>query len=172
MAERYELKRSRRKTLSVEVTREGRVIVRAPLRVSGAQIERFVPAHADWISRAQQRQRERLIAHPEPDDARRAELIRRAKTELPPKVAHYARMMGVQPTGLTITSARTRFGSCSGKNRICFSWRLMDYPEAAVDYVVVHELAHIVHKNHGPQFWALVERYMPDYRACRALLRE
>ena len=172
MAERYELKRSRRKTLSVEVTREGRVIVRAPLRVSGAQIERFVTAHADWISRAQQRQRERLIAHPEPDDARRAELIRRAKTELPPKVAHYARMMGVQPTGLTITSARTRFGSCSGKNRICFSWRLMDYPEAAVDYVVVHELAHIVHKNHGPQFWALVERYMPDYRACRALLRE
>ena len=172
MAERYELKRSRRKTLSVEVTREGRVIVRAPLRVSGAQIERFVAAHADWIARAQQRQRERLIAHPEPDDARRAELIRRAKTELPPKVAHYARMMGVQPTGMTITSARTRFGSCSGKNRICFSWRLMDYPEAAVDYVVVHELAHIVHKNHGPQFWALVERYMPDYRACRALLRE
>ncbi len=172
MAERYELKRSRRKTLSVEVTREGRVIVRAPLRVSGAQIERFVAAHADWISRAQQRQRERLIAHPEPDDARRAELIRRAKTELPIKVAHYARMMGVQPTGLTITSARTRFGSCSGKNRICFSWRLMDYPEAAVDYVVVHELAHIVHKNHGPQFWALVERYMPDYRARRALLRE
>ena len=96
----------------------------------------------------------------------------RDRTELPPKVAHYAQMMGVQPTGMTITSARTRFGSCSGKNRICFSWRLMDYPEAAVDYVVVHELAHIVHKNHGPQFWALVGQYMPDYRARRALLRE
>ena len=165
MAERYELRRSRRKTLALEVTREGQVIVRAPLRVSVKQIERFVAAHADWIARA-------LAAHPEPDEKRRAELIRRAKAELPPKVARYARLMGVQPTGLTITSARTRFGSCSGKNRICFSWRLMDYPEAAVDYVVVHELAHIVHKNHGPQFWALVERYMPDYRARRALLRE
>ena len=164
MAERYELRRSRRKTLALEVTREGQVIVRAPLRVSVKQIERFVAAHADWIARAQTRQRERLAAYPEPDDKRRAELIRRAKAELPPKVTH--------PTGLTITSARTRFGSCSGKNRICFSWRLMDYPEAAVDYVVVHELAHIVHKNHGPQFWALVERYMPDYRARRALLRE
>ena len=172
MAERYELRRSRRKTLALEVTREGQVIVRAPLRMSAKQIERFIATHADWIVRTQKRQRDRLAAHPEPDEKRRAELIRRAKAELPPKVAHYARLMGVQPTGLAITSARTRFGSCSGKNRICFSWRLMDYPEAAVDYVVVHELAHIVHKNHGPQFWALVGQYMPDYRARRALLRE
>lgn len=48
----------------------------------------------------------------------------------------------------------------------------MDYPEPAIDYVVVHELAHIAHKNHGSQFWALVERYLPDYRARRAMLRE
>lgn len=80
--------------------------------------------------------------------------------------------MNLYPTGLKITSARTRFGSCSGQNSICFSWRLMDYPELAIDYVVVHELAHIVHKNHGSQFWALVERYLPDYRARRAMLRE
>ena len=172
MAIRYELRRSGRKTLSVEVSREGQVIVRAPLRLSQKRIEQFVAAHADWITRAQQRQRARLAAHPEPDEARQAALIRRARTELPPKVARYAREMGVQPAAVTITAARTRFGSCSAKNRICFSWRLMEYPEAAVDYVVVHELAHIVHKNHGPQFWALVERYLPDWRARRALLRE
>ena len=172
MAIRYELRRSGRKTLSVEVGREGQVIVRAPLRLSQKRIEQFVAAHADWIARAQQRQQARLAAHPEPDEARQAALIRRARTELPPKVARYAREMGVQPAAVTITAARTRFGSCSAKNRICFSWRLMEYPEAAVDYVVVHELAHIVHKNHGPQFWALVERYLPDWRARRALLRE
>ena len=172
MAIGYELRRSGRKTLSVEVSREGQVIVRAPLRLSQKRIEQFVAAHADWIARAQQRQRARLAAHPEPDEARQAELIRRARTELPHKVARYAREMGVQPAAVTITAARTRFGSCSAKNRICFSWRLMEYPEAAVDYVVVHELAHIVHKNHGPQFWALVERYLPDWRARRALLRE
>ena len=95
MAERYELRRSRRKTLALEVTREGQVIVRAPLRMSAKQIERFVAAHADWIVRAQEHQRERLAAHPEPDEKRRAGLIRRAKAELPPKVAHYARLMGV-----------------------------------------------------------------------------
>lgn len=170
--DKYELVRSRRKTLAIEVDRTGRVVIRAPMRATGEQIERFVAAHADRIARAQARQRARLAAHPEPDEARRAELIRRAKEELPPKVAYYAQLMGVQPTGLKITSARTRFGSCSGKNSLCFSWRLMEYPEAAVDYVVVHELAHITHKNHGPRFWALVERYMPDYRARRALLRE
>lgn len=170
--DKYELVRSRRKTLAIEVDRTGRVVIRVPMRATGEQIERFAAAHADWIARAQARQRARLAAHPEPDEARRAELIRRAKEELPPKVAYYAQLMGVQPTGLKITSARTRFGSCSGKNSLCFSWRLMGYPEAAVDYVVVHELAHITHKNHGPRFWALVERYMPDYRARRALLRE
>ncbi|HIY53383.1 MAG TPA: M48 family metallopeptidase [Candidatus Agathobaculum merdavium] len=170
--DKVELIRSRRRTLGLEVTREGRVIVRVPLRASAASIERFVQEHAEWIQKAQARQRARLAAHPEPDEAGQAVLMRRAREELPPKVAYYAQRMGLQPTGMTITSARTRFGSCSPKNRLCFSWRLMDYPEAAIDYVVVHELAHIVHKNHGPQFWALVERYMPDYRARRALLRE
>lgn len=170
--DRVEVIRSRRRTIGLEVTREGRVLVRAPLRASSSSIERFVRDHADWIAKAQARQLARLEAHPEPDAAQRAALLRRAKQELPPKVAFYAQCMGVQPTGITITSARTRFGSCSAKNRLCFSWRLMDYPEAAVDYVVVHELAHIVHKNHGPQFWAFVEQYMPDYRARRAMLRE
>lgn len=70
MAIRYELRRSGRKTLSVEVSREGQVIVRAPLRLSQKRIEQFVAAHADWIARAQQRQRARLAAHPEPDEAR------------------------------------------------------------------------------------------------------
>ncbi|MFR1716824.1 MAG: YgjP-like metallopeptidase domain-containing protein [Butyricicoccus sp.] len=168
----YELVRSKRKTLAVQVTREGRVIVRAPLRLAKYRIERFVAEHTDWIARALADQQSRRAAHPEPDEAKQAELIRRAKIELPPKVQHYAKLMNLYPTGLKITSARTRFGSCSGKNSICFSWRLMDYPELAIDYVVVHELAHIVHKNHGPQFWALVERYLPDYRARRAMLRE
>ena len=57
--------------------------------------------------------------------------------------------MGLTPAAVTITGARKRFGSCSASNRICYSWRLMQYPEAAVDYVVVHELAHIVHKDHS-----------------------
>ena len=73
---------------------------------------------------------------------------------------------------VTITGAEKRFGSCSARNSICFSWRLMQYPDEAVDYVVVHELAHIQEKNHGRAFYALVGRYMPDWRERRALLKE
>jgi predicted metal-dependent hydrolase len=99
-------------------------------------------------------------------------LRQKAKAVLPQKVAYWAQKMGVAPTGVKITSARTRFGSCSGKNSLCFSWRLMQYPPEAIDYVVVHELAHIRHHDHSPSFWALVERTMPDYRARQALLRD
>ena len=161
----YELVRSRRKTLSVQVTRECRVIVRAPLRLAKREIDRFVSAHADWIARALAHQR--TLA-----EAQARALAERAVREIPPKVRHYSAIMGLRPTGIRITAARTRFGSCSGKNSLCFSWRLMEYPEEAVDYVVVHELAHIVHKNHGPDFWALVGQYMPDYKRRRALLKK
>ena len=79
--------------------------------------------------------------------------------------------MGVQPTGVKITAARTRFGSCSTKNSLCFSLRLMRYPDECVDYVVVHELAHIRHKNHSRAFYQEVARYLPDYAAREAKLR-
>lgn len=167
----YTLIRSARKTLAIEVSREGKVIVRAPRRAAKYHIEAFIEQHLDWIATHQARQQMRREAHPEPTDAERDALIARAKAELPPKVAYYAAIMGLYPTGITITSARTRFGSCSTKNRICFSWRLMQYPEAAIDYVVVHELAHIAHKNHGPDFHACVAAVLPDHKARRALLK-
>ena len=99
----YELVRSKRKTLAVQVTREGRVIVRAPLRLAKYRIERFVAEHTDWIARALADQQSRRAAHPEPDEAKQAELIRRAKIELPPKVQHYAKLMNLYPTGLKNT---------------------------------------------------------------------
>lgn len=169
--ENYTLIRSARRTLALEVTREGKVLVRAPKRVTQAQIEDFVRAHGDWLERALVRQQARLDAHPEPDAEKRRQLILRAQQELPARVNAYAEKMDLRPTGISITVARTRFGSCSAKNRLCFSLYLMDYPEQAIDYVVVHELAHIVHKNHGPRFWQLVESVLPDYKARRALLR-
>ena len=167
----YELRRSRRKTLSIEVTREGAVLVRAPLRLPPGEIDRFVVEHRTWLVRSLERQRRRNLAHPEPDAVREKELRAEAARILPGRLSYYAAVMGLQPAGVRITSARTRFGSCSAQNRICFSWRLMEYPAEAVDYVVVHELAHMVHKNHGPAFWALVETVLPDYHARRAMLR-
>jgi len=72
---------------------------------------------------------------------------------------------------ITITSAKTRFGSCSSKGNISYSYKLMLYPEAAREYVVVHELAHLVEMNHSKRFYSLVERYLPDYKERRKLLK-
>ena len=161
----YELIRSSRRTLALEISRDGRVIVRAPMRLSQKRIDAFLAAH-------QAVQAKRREAHPEPTAEEREALIRRAREVLPEKVAYYSRLMDLHPTGITITGAEKRFGSCSGKNRICFSWRLMDYPEEAIEYVVVHELAHIRHKNHGKDFYACIASVMPDWRERRAMLKE
>ena len=85
--------------------------------------------------------------------------------------AYYSEQMGLYPTQVRITGARTRFGSCSSQGHICFSWRLMQYPPEAIDYVVVHELAHLRYMNHGAEFYALIARYLPDWKARRALLQ-
>ena len=167
----YEIIRSKRRTMSVEVDTSGNVLVRAPRLMPKWTIEAFVRERADWIERARQRQARRQQNLPEIREEDKPLYVKRAKAILPSKIDYYARRMDVQPTGLTVTSARTRFGSCSGKNRLSFSWRLMAYPEAAIDYVVVHELAHIRYKDHSRAFYGFIESILPDYRDRIRLLK-
>ena len=135
----YELIRSRRRTLALEITRDCRVLVRAPLRASKTRIDEFVAAHEDWIALHLERQRRRAAeAPPPPTQTDIAALKARAKEVLPPKVAYWGSVMGVRPTGVKISTAQKRYGSCSGKNSLCFSCFLMQQPEAAIDLVVVH----------------------------------
>lgn len=167
----YTLIRSRRRTLAIEVTREGQLVVRAPLRAAQKDIDAFMGARRDWIVRAVQRQKERLAARPPLTETEIEELRRRANDYLPGRVAFWAGRMGLQPAGMKITAARTRFGSCSGKNSLCFSLYLMQYPPEAIDAVVVHELCHMRHHDHSPAFYREVERWLPDYRAREKLLK-
>ena len=167
----YRIVRSRRRTVALEVTRQGEVLVRAPLRMPQEDIGRFVAAHAGWLEKARARVAARQAAHPPLTEEETADLRRRAGEVLPRRTAYYAARMGVEPASVKITAARTRFGSCSGKNSICFSLYLMQYPEEAIDYVVVHELAHIRHHDHSPAFYAEVARVLPDYRERMALLK-
>ena len=159
--ETYELIRSGRKTLALEITRDCRVVVRAPRRLSQARIDDFVASHAGWIA----------LVPSAPTQAEIGALKEKARQVLPPKIAYYSEKMGLFPTGVRITSARTRYGSCSGKNSLCFSCFLMNCPDAAMDLVVVHELCHIQVKNHGPDFYALLEQVLPDWRERKKLLR-
>ncbi len=84
---------------------------------------------------------------------------------------YYAALMGVSPGAIKITSAHTRWGSCS-KNNLNFSWRLVMAPLAIIDYVVIHELSHILHKNHSQAFWKTVSSYCPEYLVHRKWLKQ
>lgn len=95
-----------------------------------------------------------------------------AKNLLSNKVIDYAERMNVMPIAVKINSARTRWGSCSGKNSINFSWRLIMADDGVIDYVVVHELAHIREHNHSDRFWAVVAGMLSDYRERQARLKE
>lgn len=167
----YRLIRSRRKTVGLEVNREGALIIRAPMHISDRQIRQVLEEKRDWIAKAMANQALRRQNHPEPDEATWKRWQERAKAYIPQRTTYYARLMGVTPTKIRFSRAKTRFGSCNSENVIMFSLRLMDYPQAAIDYIIVHELAHIKYKNHGRDFYAFVERVLPDYKDRQKLLK-
>lgn len=155
--------KSNRKTLALEITKNLRILVRMPRTCSMKRAEQFVRDHEDWLERHLLRQQQRSEKYDLTDKQIKA-LRQRAKQVIPERVAHYTKLTGLTPSAVHITSAKTRFGSCSGKNSLNFSLYLMLYSEGAVDYVVLHEICHIAFKNHSKEFYNLISRYMPEYR--------
>lgn len=87
------------------------------------------------------------------------------------RITHFAGQVGTRPARLAVRAARTRWGSCSSRGTISLNWRLMLLPSTLLDYVVVHELCHLLVPNHSPRFWAQVARVLPDFLSRRAELR-
>lgn len=160
----YILLRSHRKTLAIEIKADLSILVRVPQGISKQRVDYFVEKNREWIKTHLEKQKLRNEAQPVLNEEQIKELRMQAKTIIPLKVAQYADVMCLHPTGVKITSAAKRYGSCSSKDSLCFSWRLMLLEDEGIDYVVIHELAHIRHKNHGRDFYALIEQYLPDYR--------
>ncbi len=164
--------RSKRKTLSLQVDESCTIIVRAPLRCSDKTITMFIESKRDWLSKTLQIQKERQGKRVVLNDAQIDELKKKAKEYLPDKIEYYSNLMNVKPNGFKVTSAKKRFGSCSTNDSLCFSYLLMLYPEEAIDYVVVHELAHIKHHNHQKEFYQFIEEVLPDYKSREKLLKK
>lgn len=99
-------------------------------------------------------------------------LREKARALFAERLAHYAPLLGVANPPLRLSSARTRWGSCSHHSGIALNWRLIFMPLVIVDYVVVHELAHLKEMNHSPRFWSVVEQICPDWPAHRLALRQ
>ena len=121
-----------------------------------------------------------IVCLPRYEPVRRERLIRQqlidwykqqALAHLVERVAHYSAIVGKKPHEIIIKGYRSRWGSCHRDGRICFNWRLVMAPPSVIDYVVVHELCHLVHHNHSPVYWRLVESILPEHHQAKQWLK-
>ena len=162
--------RSDRRTIALQITPEGQLLVRCPRRMPETAVRAFVQSKAAWIEKHLQKQ-----SRPRPQPLTPAQLQALktpAREIISQRAAYFAPLVGVTYGSVSIRQQRTRWGSCSGKGNLNFNCRLMLAPPEVLDYVVVHELCHRKHLNHSAAFWAEVERVFPDYREKRQWLKE
>ena len=167
----YQIIRSNRKNLSIQITPQGEVLVRAPLRMPESEIRAIVAQKQPWI----EKHLSSLVPRPGEMPLTMSDisaLADRAMSIIPARVAHFAPLVGTDYRRITIRNQRSRWGSCSSQGNLNFNCLLMLCPEDVIDYVVVHELCHRREMNHSPRFWAEVERVLPDYRRSVAWLKE
>ena len=164
----YTIIRSRRKTLAIEITPQGKVLVRAPLRMAKRDIQQFLESKQDWITAHLAKI---PVVTPLTAEEHNA-LIRLAREVLPAKATFFAKEVGVTFGRITIRSQKSRWGSCAASGNLSFNCLLMLAPEEVQDYVVVHELCHRKEMNHSAAFWTEVEKILPDYNLQRNWLKD
>ena len=95
----------------------------------------------------------------------RAEILLREKTE------RLSKIIKVSPASVSVGNYKSRWGACSSEGKITYNWKIILTPHRIIDYVVVHELCHLLEHNHSPRYWKHVERYVADWRECREWLK-
>ena len=166
------LERSNRKTLAIQITRDIELQIKAPLRTSEREIYRFLQQKRFWIYKQTKREMASAENRVGRSEEEIAHLREQARTVLTRKSDEYAKRLGVSYQKIRIGNQRTRWGSCSSKGTISYNWRLILMPEEIMDYVVVHELCHLLEMNHSPRFWRLVAEVLPDYAKRRTWLKQ
>ena len=167
----YTIIRSSRKTIAIQITAGGQVILRCPNRMPKQEVLRFAESKRDWI----EKHLAKLSAKPQLSPFTEAELrdLRdRAMRVIPVRTEYFAQLLGVSYGRITIRAQRSRWGSCSSKGNLNFNCLLALVPEEVLDYVIVHELCHLLEMNHSSAFWGNVARLIPDYRIYRKWLKD
>ncbi len=166
--------RSQRKTISVEVRPDLEVLVRAPLKMKTADINKFIESKRAWIDKHLSSMRSKTVVR-ETAAAFTADEVKQmcqdALKLLPPRIEFWAERIGVSYSRITIRNQRTRWGSCTAKGHLSMNCLLALCPAEVVDYVIIHELCHLIHMNHSSAFWAEVAKYCPEWKTYRKWLK-
>ena len=175
----YDLIRTSRKTIAIQITLDGDVTVRAPRDCEKAEIDDLIRDRREWIEEkraeflAQKRECEKKQEQfPKITPESEREFRRLAKEKIPKRVALFAEQVGVDYGKITIKDTKSRWGSCSYQGNLNFCWRLILAPEEVLDYIVVHELCHRLELNHSARLWAEVKRVLPEYEKSKEWLKE
>ena len=152
----YKIKYSKIKNIYIQI-KDGRVIVKAPRRVSKKEIEKILEQKSEWIQKAVEKETKKQEKKPLYTKEEFKEIVEKNASEL-------VKQTGLVPNKITIKKIKYAWGSCSNKKNITINLELIKYSEQAIRYVILHEICHIKYMNHSKDFWNLVEKYMPDYK--------
>lgn len=184
----YEIQYSRRKSLAMKFSREGVLIVKVPMGIQKQYILDFLHKKEKWIYRQYTMLQKRGNSHFEikkgetisfrgksiqvEDPVKTKKwLIEEARKEIHKKAMYFSEQIGVTYNRIAIREQRTRWGSCSTKSNLNFNWKLILMPEEILNYVIIHELIHLIEMNHSSRFWNLVGYYCPKYKEYKAWLK-
>lgn len=169
--------KKRIKNMYLRIKKEdGRVMISAPYQMSDLRIRRFAEERMPWIREYQEkykqikRQQDEKPALSEAEIRRRKVLLKAAVEKL---IQKYEPIMHVKVSGVTIRQMKTRWGSCNVKtHHVNVNLALYEKGPEYLEYVVIHEMCHILEASHNKIFWGYVEKYCPNYKAIRAILNE
>ena len=205
--------KTRRKSISLSIEKGGTIIVRAPSKMSDAQINKFVSLKQNWlmsklseiklnqnkfssiinhseyllyginhnvaiadVKRVEVNQRTILVPNKIEESRRQAALIqffkKQAKSVLSKRMAYIQSIIKLEPKKVKLTNSKGKWGSCNSHQTIALNWRMIMIPPSCIDYIIIHELCHLVEMNHSARFWKLVETFLPSYGEAREKLKE
>lgn len=170
--------KSSRSSLSLEVTPNAEVIVRAPYNISDSAIQTFIQKKWFWINTHILIAKKNMATSNDSIDKEKLtlyelkKLYKEAFIKFKNRVEYYAPIIGVSYNKISIKSQTSRWGSCSSQKNLNFNCLLMFAPPETLDYVVIHELCHLKEMNHSNKFWLLVKQIMPDYKQHKQWLKD
>lgn len=152
----YEIKYSKIKNIYIQI-KNGKIIIKAPKRISKKEIEKIVEQKSEWIQKTLEKESKKQKKKELYTKEEFKKIIEKNANEL-------IKETGLKPNKITIKQIKYAWGSCSSKKNITLNLELIKYSQQAIRYVILHELCHLKYMNHSKDFWNLVEKYMQDYK--------